>query len=182
MNEITVINIYGGPGSGKSTTAAGLFYKMKLRHMSVELVTEYAKDLVYGERIEKMLDQQEYIFAKQNHRLHRLRGKVEYVITDSPILLSTVYANKDWKCRETFRTLVRETYDSYNNVNLFLERPDTFQQYGRVHNKEESEQIDVDILNALKHYNIDFDTFQTSEKVVDFIMIKLFGEINETQT
>ncbi len=39
--------MFGGPGTGKSTSAAGLFFKMKLAQMEVELVTEYAKDLVW---------------------------------------------------------------------------------------------------------------------------------------
>ena len=38
--NVTVINFYGGPGSGKSTAAAGLFYKMKLGGYSVELTDE----------------------------------------------------------------------------------------------------------------------------------------------
>jgi len=80
-----VINLFGGPGSGKSTTAAGLFQKMKLKHMSVELISEYAKKLVYSNRLENMLDQQEYIFAKQNNMLHMLRDKVDFVITDSRV-------------------------------------------------------------------------------------------------
>ena len=104
-----VINLYGGPGSGKSTTAAGLYYRMKMAHHNVELVTEYAKDLVYADRLEGMLDQQEYIFAKQNNRLHRLRNKTDWVVTDSPILLSTVYVNEGWQCVEKFKELVKTT-------------------------------------------------------------------------
>ena len=44
-----VINLLGAPGAGKSTAAAGLFYRMKKEFLSVELVTEYAKDLIYPE-------------------------------------------------------------------------------------------------------------------------------------
>lgn len=39
--------MFGSPGSGKSTTAAGLFYKLKTSDYNVELVTEVAKDLVW---------------------------------------------------------------------------------------------------------------------------------------
>lgn len=44
----SVINLIGGPGSGKSTTAAGLFFRMKSMGVRCELVTEYAKELVSG--------------------------------------------------------------------------------------------------------------------------------------
>jgi len=40
-----IINLYGGPGSGKSTIAAGIFYKAKLDdRYRVELFREMAKD------------------------------------------------------------------------------------------------------------------------------------------
>ena len=47
-----VINLFGGPGAGKSTTAAGLFYEMKVRDIKCELVTEYAKDMTYEKQRE----------------------------------------------------------------------------------------------------------------------------------
>ena len=80
-----VINLFGGPGVGKSTAAAGLFYEMKKRQLSVELVTEYAKDMVWENR-QNILDDQIYIFAKQQRRIARLRDHhIDWVITDSPI-------------------------------------------------------------------------------------------------
>ena len=164
-----VINLYGGPGSGKSTTAAGLFYKMKLNHMSVELVTEYAKDLVYANRLEDMLDQQEYIFAKQNKRLHQLRDHVDWVITDSPLMLSCVYVSNDWPAVSSFKVLVKDIYDTYNNENIFLGRPQQFQEYGRRHNEEESKEIDTVIKDMLEDYCIRYTTIPTDETVVDTI-------------
>ena len=44
-----IINIFGNPGSGKSTIAAYLFTALKSRNIEVELVTETAKDLVWDE-------------------------------------------------------------------------------------------------------------------------------------
>ena len=165
-----IINLFAGPCSGKSTTAAGLFYKMKLQHINAELVTEYAKDLVYSNRIDSMLDQQEYIFAKQNHRLHRLRGKVDYVITDSPILLSLIYANPEWPCVQPFKQLVLQTHHTYDNINIFLQRPQQFQQHGRVHNLKQSEKIDEQILQCLQDNNIDYVVYPTDQYVVDSIL------------
>lgn len=45
-----VINLFGGPGIGKSTLAAGLFEHMKIAGFNVELVNEYAKDMVWEQR------------------------------------------------------------------------------------------------------------------------------------
>ena len=35
-----VINLWGSPGSGKSTVAAGLFYRMKMADYNVELICQ----------------------------------------------------------------------------------------------------------------------------------------------
>lgn len=146
-----VLNMFGGPSAGKSTAAAGLFYKMKLNHMSVELVSEYAKKLLYAGRLDQMLDQQEYIFAKQNHLLHTLRDRVDYVITDSPLLLSNVYASDDWACVKPFRELVTATFHTYDNINLVLQRPEApFEKEGRRHNEEESLAIDQSVIKILE--------------------------------
>jgi hypothetical protein len=41
-----VINLYGGPGVGKSTTAVGLFYLMRRASIKCEYTSEYVKDVV----------------------------------------------------------------------------------------------------------------------------------------
>ena len=55
------ISLFGGPGSGKSTTAARLFSELKERHYSVEHVSEYVKSWTYMNRKPKGFDQV-YIF------------------------------------------------------------------------------------------------------------------------
>lgn len=155
-NNVSVINLFGGPSSGKSTTSAGLFYHMKLKQHSVELVTEYAKDLVYSKQIELLLDQQEYIFTEQNWRLHRLRDQVEWAITDSPLMLSHVYVNDTWSCAQPFKDLVTATFNTYTNYNFFLQRPVAFEDYGRRHDYEQSLEIDNQIHTVLKDQQIPY--------------------------
>ena len=46
MKHTIVVNLIGGPGSGKSTTAAGLFYNLKKLGINCEMALEYAKDKV----------------------------------------------------------------------------------------------------------------------------------------
>lgn len=58
-----VINLWGGPGCGKSTTMARIFSELKVKGYNVEMVSEFAKDLVYEKRDETMKDEL-YIFAK----------------------------------------------------------------------------------------------------------------------
>ena len=46
MKKTLVVNLLGAPGSGKSTIAASIFSKLKFQNLNVELVSEYAKELV----------------------------------------------------------------------------------------------------------------------------------------
>ena len=85
-----VINLAGQPSAGKSTTAAGLFYLMKHAGLNVELIDEYAKQMTWEKRFGTIADQL-YILAKQNSKLERLRGQVDYVISDSPLFLGRIY-------------------------------------------------------------------------------------------
>jgi len=172
-----VINLFSGPSGGKSTTAAGLFYKMKLAGHKVELVTEYAKELVYSNRLSNMLDQQEYIFAKQNHRLHILRSQVDFAIVDSPILLSAVYVDRDsWSAAEQFIDFVVAVNNTYDNQNFFIERPDTYETYGRVHTLQESKELDDTIKSVVLSCDVRGLTSIPVKTAVDKIYETLFKE------
>ncbi len=143
-----VINLYGGPGVGKSTMAAELFVKMKKQGYKVELVTEFAKDLVYADETTKLSDQL-IVFAKQHHKIFRLKDKVDYIISDSPLIISKIYNESIHP--DMFNPLVDEIFNSYNNMNYFIKRnKDFFQEYGRVHDLNQSLEIDNIILGMLE--------------------------------
>lgn len=145
-----VINLIGGPGSGKSTTAAGLFNLMKLQGIKCELVVEYAKEIVYEGR---KTDDQLYILAQQNKRLRRLEKHVDYVITDSPLLLSIIYAS-DYP--DSLHQLVLDLYNKYDNMLVFLERNKPYEKYGRTQTLEEAVDIDNLIRKLLNVQNIPY--------------------------
>ena len=83
MKNTLVVNLFGGPGCGKSTLMAGIFHQLKIQGYDCEMVTEFAKDIVWEERTE-LLKEQIYVFTNQNYRLFRVNGKVDIIITDSP--------------------------------------------------------------------------------------------------
>lgn len=166
-----VINFFAGPGAGKSTCAAELFAEMKKSGFKVELVTEYAKDLVYEKALKNIT--QEKIFAEQHWRIERLKGhSLDYVITDSPILLSAVYKkdNDNW-CR-----YVRDVFNQYKNFNVWVERPKYYMQYGRIQNKAEAQLLDLDILTELGEpdWTVKKDTFNIRHlmQAMDLVMRK----------
>ena len=137
-----VINLYAGPGAGKSTTAAGLFYKMKMDLMSVELVSEYAKQLTWDGRHSILESDQLYVLAKQHRKMVILKDKVDYIITDSPILFSLIYASKEYP-EEVFGDLVWHLYNQYENINIFLPRTKPYVTVGRNQTEEQAKEIDL---------------------------------------
>lgn len=150
-----VINLFAGPGAGKSTTAAGLFHLMKIAQMNVELVTEYAKEMTWEKR-HNILTDQLYILAKQHRRVRRLRDEVDWVVTDSPFLLSIYYRNHDYS--ETLDRLVLELWKQYENVNFFLERVKAYVPIGRSQTEEEARKIDAGTRAMLTRLEIPFET------------------------
>jgi hypothetical protein len=152
-----VVNLFGAPGTGKSTTAAGVFFQLKWRGLKVELVGEYAKDVVWEERF-SLLQDQLYVLAKQWRRIHRLRDQVDYAVVDSPIPLSHVYSARqdDITNSEEFRALVDQVYRSFSNVSYLLERTKPYHRYGRAHTEEEAGQLQREIEAMLASWNYDY--------------------------
>ncbi len=141
-----VINLASGPGSGKSTTAAALFAKMKLRHLNVELVTEFAKQITWAHR-QKELSDQAYIFAKQYHKMQILSGQVDYIVTDSPLFLSVIYCPDDYF--PSFKPFVMEVFDSFDNKTFFIQRVKPYNPKGRNQTEEESNEISKQIMKFM---------------------------------
>lgn len=153
-----ILNLFAGPGAGKSTIAAGLFYLCKNAGMNVELVTEYAKDLTWEKRFDMMTDQL-YILAKQNRKLARLRDQVDLVITDSPILLSYHYVTPEF-LPENFKNLVIELWNSYDNYNIFINRAKAYNPIGRYQTEAQAMDIDHRIWDMLVELKIKYHTIR----------------------
>lgn len=164
--KTTVINLFGGPGSGKSSTAYLLAGAMKWDGFSCELVTEYAKDLVWEGDLNTLEDQL-FVFAKQFHRLVRLKSKVEFIITDSPILLSLCY---DRRKSPTLKRLALESMRSFDNVNVFLKRKKGYSVNGRLHTEEEAKQIDAAILQMLHDNGVEYAPLDSTKEAYKAIL------------
>lgn len=169
-----VINFVGGPCSGKSTLGTGLFYQMKKDGYNVEFVHEWAKELTWDER-KKCLQDQLSILGHQNNMVNRLSGKVDWVVTDSSIILGLMYAPENYY--KTFPQMVLEVFNSYDNITIYVNRPDVYQSSGRNQNQEQAKLIDLKIKNMLKSNNIDFMEVNYNIDVQDLLnLIKKQGD------
>lgn len=134
-----VVNLIGGPGTGKSTTRAGVFFELKSHGINAEEAPEYAKEQVWAGNL-RTLDNQLYVFAKQHHRLFRLMADVNVIVTDSPLIMSAYYGRH--VTSHYFHGLVREMFDGMNNLNFFLVREKPFNPKGRTQDEAQAREID----------------------------------------
>ena len=150
--NMIVVNLFGAPGAGKSTGAAYVFSKLKLAGINAELVTEFAKDKVWEED-KAVFENQAYIFGKQYFRISRLNGKVDVVVTDSPTLLSSFYAN-DPVLGPEFNALVSKVFFSYDNMNAFIYRTKPYNEAGRFQTEEESDELSYQMEQFLRDHGV----------------------------
>lgn len=163
LKNTKVINLFGSPGAGKTTLAADIFVEMKRRGVSCELVTEFAKKAVWEKR-GKALENEILLFAQKHHELFVLDGQVDYIIIDSPLLLTTIYNQIDGKV-PNLNSLAKSEFNNYNNINIFLKNNSSpFEKEGRIHEGEIIVTINK-MLTDLYYQISSFDTLFTTAGV-----------------
>jgi len=194
-----VVNIYGGPGAGKSIVSARLYSEMGIssRYGVVEQITEYAKELSWRirsgdkEALKKIQDQNN-VFNSQVERQMPVCQHADFVITDSPIRLSLVYLlekdteeNKEKQTIEDlnnradpiamqYRYLLDriEKYEKeYDEVNILLKRDPSlsFQKEGRIHGEKESQELDRKIEDMLNKHDVPYFVLQNRADIASLI-------------
>lgn len=178
MKKTILINLFGGPGISKSTTATGIFSLLKMHDIDCEYIPEFAKELVWENR-HKTLKNQIYIFSKQYHRLWRLHGEVDVMITDSPLLFSLIYPDDNET--ENFPIMIKKLFDCFNNLNFLLTRIKKYNPNGRNQTEEEAKLIDQKILNMLNENNIKYKPVIGNTNAVNVIVNKILGLLHVQQ-
>ena len=158
MKKTIIINLFAGPGAGKSTLMSGLFYKLKTDGYNCEMATEFAKDLTWEKRF-NTLEDQIYVFGKQQHRIYRLIGSVDIIITDSPILLSYFYGPDN----PELRGLVLSEFNKYENINFYVHRVKKYNPAGRSQTEDEARELDGTISARLIKLNVPFTIIPGNE-------------------
>ena len=175
MKTPIVINLFGPPGSGKSTGAAYIFSELKRAGVNAELVTEYAKDKTW-ERNMIALGCQEYIFGKQSYRLARCRDKVDVIVTDSPLPLSIIYNNNP-ALEMSFGEVVFNIFNTYDNLNYYVNRIKPYNPAGRNQTELESEAIGEMIHNLLNRNKVKYTEIDGDSTGYDVVVKDTLSKI-----
>lgn len=106
-----------------------------------------AKALHWDGRHEE-IECQPHIFGEQLWLQCRYEScGLDYLITDSPILLSLFYGGNRWRT-PAFHDQVRACFGMFDNINVFVQRGDEYDLSGR-QGPDNASEIDSMILNEL---------------------------------
>ena len=175
--ETLVINLIGGPCSGKSTIAAELFARLKKMGIKSELVSEYIKDRIYEEN-QTMPKNQIAIFGMEHYNISNKIGKVDVIVHDGSFINNIIYKSEENK---NFDNLIVSEYCKFNNLDFFIKRGNIeFEEYGRIHDLKQSKELDKIIKETYNNYELSYievESRDAVDKIIPIILKKLINDL-----
>jgi hypothetical protein len=174
MRNTIVVNFIAGPGAAKSILTSELYAFLKRNGVKTEMALEYAKELTWEEKFEQLSDQ-EHVFDEQQRRLNITYGRVDVLITDSPLLVSLYY---DPSQKSEFHERVLSSYHHYNNRLYFVERStEKYEKAGRTQDLLQAQEIDNSLKRILNEYQIPYFIITTKPEEIVIIGQKILEEL-----
>lgn len=158
---VVKIGLIGGPSTGKSIMCAHFFATVKSKSIQIEQIQEWVREAFNNEMIpEDNPWVQFWIYEEQKRREDCIPKEIEYIVTDSPTVLSYIYAlqngreEKDkWLFIKMYEKFLTDL-DRYDYL-FFCERENPYVYDGtRKQTEEEAKQVDVQIRNLLDIHKI----------------------------
>ena len=166
-----IICIYGGPGIGKTTTMAGVFYELKMAGLNGEMNPEYIKNWVWEDRPIKPGDQS-YFFAKMSRKERiGMEKNLNFIVTDSPLILTHFYGLKYDKFEQLSNTslnMLKNHHEICKNYgytvdHYVLTRKKEYNPAGRFQDEDTAKRYDKEIEQMLIDKNIKYTKIEAED-------------------
>lgn len=175
-----VINLFGAPSCGKTSTMLVLAGFMNKMGINADVAPEVYKEFIYdnthsyeddvpviAKRTSRNVAKfggQLIILAEQNRRIARMSNSKDIIITDCPLPLISYYAPEGYSVN--FNNMAIELFNKYDNYNIYLRRGHEFQKQTRVHDEQQAQRIDAELYEFLMNNNISIDLeIKTSQDI-----------------
>lgn len=172
-----IINLWGGPGSGKTTLAYYLAYRFKQAGFRAELVGEAAREIIYdrnpGVTAAQLIDNQLLITGLQAERVKRLeRHGIEVAISDSPLRMGLLYVQEHdmrWALQSAIEAFNKDFQHQYN---VLVQRTrGKYDKESRAQTESEAIKLDKKIEALIGHQLGDYATVWGQEALVfDYLL------------
>ena len=179
--KAVVVNIVSGPGAGKTTLSALLFYHLKTLKVKCEYVQEFAKNLVWKKQYEQLNDQY-YVSCQQYLLFACLQNEVDVIVTDGSLLhglyYNRYYADNTSNIDKT-ETMILDKFNEFDNYVCFLQRHPSiaYEKSGRYQTEAEAVAIDDKLREIMDQHNIKYTTIEANMEIEQ--MLELAKTIKE---
>ena len=157
------IGLMGGPGSGKSTQCAHFFSKLKEQSIPIEQVQEWVREAINKGKLPPDNPWvQFWIYREQKDKEDYIPTEIKFMVTDSPTILSYVYALLYAK-RPTDNFLIIKMYEyflldlnRYDYIFICKREKEYMKDGTRKQNKEEAVELDILVQTILDMHKVSY--------------------------
>ncbi len=138
-----VVNLFGGPGTGKSTLALGITHELKRLRHEAQFIAEEAKYWAFYKHHIGEPEQLE-ITWRQYDAERRYYEHADFIVTDSPLEICAFYS---WYRNRTddYSNIVRRLRERHPHIevlNYWIVREKEYNPVGRYQTEEEALLVD----------------------------------------
>ncbi len=177
------IALLGGPGSGKSTQCAHFFSILKTESVLIEQIQEWVREAFNKGLLPSNNPWvQFWVYEEQKKKEDCIPKEIQYIVTDSPTLLSYIYALRYSKIPDDSYLIIKMYENFINDLKRYqyifvCTREKKYVKDGtRSQSEDEAKDLDKHIIQLLEHHHIKYTvlngtTTERTDKMREVIVV-----------